>query len=256
MARLILSVLGVVHADYQLSNFYAQLDCGGAPIQTVANYLGCLRGTDGTNEISFFVTCINASAFDVDYFEGFECSGPVIHTASASWGSGCQGSSDGKSTYNLPVCTPGSYTPASNTVNTFVYSSEHTCPLEDPSLFSAVVSIPKKCHAGGGAADGFFLYGCDKENVTAVPYSKPDCSGKPSGPPIAIGALGCADPRAPDTSASFTTCGAVPTASTAAAAGAAAAVPSFGAATSDDTVGAAVAAGVARALETIRERRA
>ena len=83
-----LGLLAVSRADYQFSRFHAELNCAGDVIQTVANFLGCLRGSDGTTELSYDVSCINATAFDVSYYDGPLCAGPVIHTTTVGWESG------------------------------------------------------------------------------------------------------------------------------------------------------------------------
>ena len=158
-----------------------------------------------------------------------------------------QGSADGASTFEA-VCTHGSYSPPAAAVNTFVYSGQRECPVVDPLSYSGVVSIQKGCHGGGSAGGDYYLYGCDKVNVTATPYAKSDCSGKPLQPPIPIGELGCHTPTTSEASTSFTACGAVPEQATH---GSTQAPPAEIATGNDAAVRAVVAAGVARALALI-----
>ena len=163
-----------------------------------------------------------------------------------------QGSSDGKSTFES-VCTAGTYKPSAANINTFFYADAHACPIADPLLYSGVVAVPKLCHAAEDPATKVsYLYGCDTANVTATPYSTRSCTGKPSGPPFPIGELGCALPSGDKATASYTACGATPSA-----AGASAAVTRGWELSSIDTdaVSDAVAAGVARAAELIAAAR-
>ena len=83
-------LLAAAAADYQLASLFevAGGGCTGAPQTRVANYLGCMRATDGS-PISYRITCINATAFRADYYEGPECKGNSVHSGDAGWPAGC-----------------------------------------------------------------------------------------------------------------------------------------------------------------------
>ena len=244
LAYALFIVANRVSADYSLTSFHNELSCGGPVIQTVANYLNCIASV--SQKISYDIACVNASAMTVSYYENVECGGAVVHSAEVGWPADCQGSPDGKSTYQN-ICTKGSFAPSASAINTFSFYGQDECPLTD-LRYSGVVSIPRACQRGSGAGGaGSYLFGCDKLNVTATPFKSADCSGK-SSPPVPIGALGCKLPSSSNDGVTFTTCSAVP--------GSVASSSSSAPTKASDAVGAAVAEGMERAIEIIRNKRA
>lgn len=212
------------------------------PIQTVGNFLGCLQSPDKT--ISYHVSCINASALNVNYFSGGDCAGSAIETTPVGWAAGCAGTSDGKATFTA-VCTPGDYTPPTQAVNTYLYA-EKECPLVDPFSYTGVVSLPFQCNKIPSPNSPFassYIYSCDKKNITATIFSTLDCSGN-AVQTVPVGPLGCV---ASDTaSVTFTVCGTTPpppTKSLRAEKG----TPVVAATAVSDEVTATIAAGLARA---------
>ncbi len=191
------------------SQYYNQLGCAGTPIQVLGNYLNCIVSPDKT--ISYAVTCLNASAFEVNYFTGNLCSGTSIHSADVGWDSDCQGTPDGKATVTK-VCNAGKYTVPTKAVNQYFYSDPSICPIESDARYTGVVSIPFACQSGttsSGASQGL-IYGCDKttQNITVTVYETRDCTG-PSSAPIAVGALGCTSAGG-TSGATYAMCGGMP----------------------------------------------
>ena len=175
-------------ADYQFTTYHDALDCTGNTIQTVANYLGCIVG-QASPPISYDVSCLNSTAFDVQYYESSDCSGAIVHNAPISWEEGCTGSSDGKSTFEA-VCLPGSFKAPKNAVNHYFFTTESSCPVTDLA-YTGVVSTPIACIAPpAGTGPKSYTYGCDKSNVTIQTFFTSDCSGT-GAPPSPVGALGC-----------------------------------------------------------------
>lgn len=203
-SRLFISPSSSPHSQY-----YNQLGCAGTPIQVLGNYLNCIISPDKT--ISYAVTCLNASAFEVNYFNGNLCTGTSIHSAAVGWDSACQGTPDGKATFTA-VCKAGKYTVPTKAVNQYFYQDPSICPIESDARYSGVVSIPYACQSGtssSGASQGL-IYGCDKttQNITVTVYETRDCTG-PASAPIAVGALGCTSAGG-TSGATYAMCGGMP----------------------------------------------
>jgi hypothetical protein len=234
----VLTLLSRAAADYAFTTFYSQLSCAGTPVQTVANYVGCVLG-QVSPPLSYDVTCVNSSAFDVSYFNGEDCSGPAIHSAVVGWDSSCTGSPDGKTT-GTQKCTVGTYKPSKSAVNSYYFTLEKECPVTD-LRYSGISSTPMGvCFAEG--ATGSHEFGCNKVNMTVstvgsrhtnargaprtrftpsssrtahcveqvTTYFTSDCTGTAS-TPYPIAPLGChVGGDAADPQVVWTTCGTAP----------------------------------------------
>jgi len=194
--------------------------------------------------VSYKAACLNGSAFTANYYEGTACAGAVIHAQPVAWAAGCTGDASGRATL-AATCVAGSYPTPARAINTFFYGEPAACPLAPGAHFAGVVSVPLGCLTPP-ASPTSYLYGCDARNVTATPFTGAGCKGKPLGPPVALGPLGCADKT---DGAAFTACGGAP-APPAPAQGLRAAAPAPAAA--QGAVGSAVAAGLTRANELAR----
>jgi hypothetical protein len=170
-------------ADYLATSIFTDPACAGAAVQSGASLSGetaggtlfrpgrghpreprCARAlrlpagcySDPEAGISFYVTCVNATAYKMNVFLVTGCSGaslPMDPTATAA----CTRSSDGFG-YTVSTCVGGSYAPVSppatgDWVMSTVYSSPTaglSCDAADP-VFSQVVTT----RVGECLSDGF-----------------------------------------------------------------------------------------------------